>query len=72
MQPIAELDQHHANVLRHGEEHLANVLGMLLLSTHCRELAQLGDAINQDANLIAEALCDLGSGHRRVLGNVME
>ena len=72
VQPIAELDQHHANVLGHGEEHLANVLGMLLLGTHCRELAQLGDAINQDANLIAEALCDLGSGHRRVLGNVME
>ena len=62
VQPIAELDQHHANVLGHGEEHLANVFGVLLLRTHCREFAQLGDAINEDANLIAKALCDLGGG----------
>ena len=34
VQPIAELNQHHANVLRHGEEHLANVLGVLLLGAH--------------------------------------
>ena len=72
VQAITEFDEHHANVLRHGEEHLANVLGVLLLRAHCRELAQLGDAINKDADLIAESLCDLGGGHRRVLGNVVE
>ena len=45
---------------------------MLLFGAHCRELAQLGNAINEDADLIAKALCDLGGGDRRVLWNVME
>ena len=62
VQPITEFDEHHTNVLRHREEHLADVLGVLLFGAHCRELAQLGDAINEDANLIAKALCDLGGG----------
>ena len=72
VQPIAKLDQHHADVLRHGKEHLANVLGVLLLGAHCGELAQFCDAINEGADLIAEALCDLGGGDRCVLWNVME
>ena len=31
VQPVGELDEDDADVLRHGQEHLADVLGLLLL-----------------------------------------
>ena len=31
VEPVGELDEHHADVLRHGQEHLADVLRLLLL-----------------------------------------
>ena len=47
VQPVGELDEDDADVLRHGQEHLADVLGLLLLVGPGAELGQLGDAVDE-------------------------
>jgi len=46
MQPIGQLDQYHANVIDHGEHHLAQVLGLRLLARREIDFADLGDALH--------------------------
>ena len=65
MEPVGELDEDDADVLGHGQEHLADVLGLLLLVGAGAELGQLGDAVHEVRHLGAEALLD---GLERVLG----
>ena len=69
---VAELDQHDADVLRHRQEHLADVLRMLLLGAERRELAELGHAIDKGSDFVAEAFGDLCRGHARVLGDIVK
>ena len=49
VQPVGELDEHHADVFGHGQEHLADVLRLLLLVGSGAELGQLGDAVDEAA-----------------------
>ena len=56
MQPVGELDQDDADVLRHRQEHLADVLCLLLLVAARAELGQLGDAVDEPGHLRPEAL----------------
>ena len=53
---VGELDQDDADVARHREEHLAEVLGLLLLARGEVDLADLGDAVDQAGDLLAEEL----------------
>ena len=72
VQPVGELDEHDADVLRHREEHLADVLGLLLLVRPGAELGQLGDAVDEVRHLRAEALLDVRDVVLGVLRHVME
>ncbi len=47
---VAELDQKHADVPRHGHDHLAEVLGLAVLFGREIDLAELGDAVDQVGN----------------------
>ena len=58
VQPIRQLDQHHANVLGHGQEHLAQGLRLSLLAVGEVQLAQLGHAVHQQGHLVAKQLPD--------------
>src|SRR3990170_2231962 len=73
VQAVGQLDEHHADVLRHGQQHLAQVLGqrdsvfifrladeaLLLLDNGPLDSAQLGNTVNQPGDLCPELRVDL-------------
>lgn len=63
VQPVCKLDQQHTNIVRHREQELAEILG--LLRTFGRELKarQLGHAVDEASDLRTEQLRQLV--HRR-------
>ena len=72
MEPVGELDQDDADVADHGEQHLAQVLGLLVLVGADRQLRDLGLALDDATHDGAEALLDLLEGDGRVLDRVVE
>jgi len=72
VQPVGELDEHDADVVGHRQEHLSDVLCLLLLVGKRRELAELGDPVDELGDLAPEAILDVGQAVLGVLGDVME
>ena len=72
VKPVGELDEDDAQVLRHRDEHLAEVLGLLLLGALEVELGDLRDRIHEVRDLGAEALLDLLVRHVAVLRHVVQ
>jgi hypothetical protein len=73
VEPVGELDEDDAHVLRHRQQHLPDVLGLLLLEGGVVvQLGQLGDAVDEARDLLAEPLLDLGEAVVRVLGDVVQ
>ncbi len=72
VQPVGELDQQHAHVVGDGEQKLAQVLGLLGLARDEVEALQLGEALDQMADVGAENLVDLRPRRRRVLDRVVQ
>ncbi len=70
VQPVGEFDRHHADVVAGGEEHLAEGLG--LGGGAVVDLLQLGDAVDEIADLGAELVADLVERHLGVLDGVVE
>ena len=58
VQPVGELDQQHSDVVRDGEEQFAQVLGLGGLFRHEVEPLDLGQALDEAADLVAEKLID--------------
>ena len=72
VQAVGELDQEHADVVGNGEQQLAQVLGLLGLARHQFQPLQLGQALDQRADLVAEDLVDLGARRLGVLDGVVQ
>ena len=72
MEPVGELDEDDADVLGHRQEHLADVLGLLLLVGQRAELGQLRDAVDEAGHVGPEALLDVRERVLGVLGDVVE
>ena len=72
VQPVGELDEEDADVLRHGEQELAQVLGLARLVRLQLQPAHLGHAIDEARRLLAEEVADLLDGGDRVLDGVVE
>ena len=72
VQAIGELDQQDADVARYGDQQLAEVLGLLGLLGDEVELLDLGQALDQGADLLAELLVDLGARDVGVLDHVVQ
>ena len=72
VQPVGELDEHDPDVLGHRQQHLADVLGLLLLVAVGAELGQLGHAVDELSDLGAELLLDVGQAEFGVLGDVVQ
>lgn len=70
VQPVGEFDRHHTDVAAGGDEHLAEGLG--LGGGAVVDLLQLGDAVDEVADLRPELLADLIERHVRVLDGVVE
>ena len=72
MQPVGELDQDDPHIGGHRHHHLAVVLGLALVARSEGEPGQLGDAVDQARDLIAECLLDLVEACARVLDGVVQ
>ena len=72
VQPVGELHQQHADIAADGQNQLAEVFGLLGAVRLQFESRQLGDAVNQAGDLLAEASLDLLQLVRRVLDDVMQ
>ena len=72
VQPVGELDHQHAQVARHRHQHLAEVLGLALLARGEGQLADLGDAVHQLGDLLAELALEVLLGGRGVFQDVVE
>ena len=72
VQAVGELDQQHPHVVGDGEEKLAQVLRLLRLLGDEVKLFQLGQAFDQQADLMAEQAIDLGAGSVGVFDRVVQ
>ncbi len=72
VQAVGELDQKHADVLGNGEEKLPEVLGLCRLLRDEVELLDLGQALDQPADILAEGGVDLRARRIGVLDRVVE
>ena len=71
VQTVRQLDENDADILRHGEEHLAQVLKLLLLLGVAQH-AQTGDAVDQLGNRRTEFIFDFLVAEVGVLDTVMQ
>ena len=72
VQPVGELDDDDADVLGHGEEHLAQGLGLLLVLGAELDAVQLCHAVDQARNVRAGVLLDVVVGGLGVLDAVVQ
>ena len=72
MQAIGELDQQNPNIVGDCQEELAQILGLLGLFGHEFEPLQLGQAFDQEPNLVTEHTVDLCPGGVGVLDRVVQ
>ena len=72
VEPVGELDEDDPDVLRHRQQHLPDVLGLLLLVAVGAELGQLGDAVDEARHLRPEPLLEVAQGVFSVLRDVVE
>src|SRR3989344_4985224 len=73
VETIGELDDHDADILRHREEHLAQVFEIeFFLGTAQLDFAELGDAIDEQGDFRAEAFFDFRERDFGVFGDIVE
>ena len=72
VQAVGQLDEHHAHVGHHGQQHLAHVLGLAVFAVGELDLVDLGDALDDVGHLVAEIGLDLLAGGRGVLNGVVQ
>ena len=72
VEPVGELDQDHADVLGHRDDELAVVLGLRLLAALELDARQLGDALDELRDLLAELGADVVDLDAGVLDRVVE
>ena len=69
---VGQFDQDDADVLDHGEQHLADALGLAVFGREYIELGELGDAVDAARHLGAELLAHLLDGDAGVLHDVVQ
>ena len=72
MQAIGELDEDDPDVRGHRDHHLAVVLGLRLVAAREGDAGELGDAVDERGDLVAEALSHLVERCARVLDGVVQ
>ena len=72
VQAVGQLDHDDADILHHGQQHLAEALGLAVLGGEEIQLAELGDAVDAARHLLAELLADLLDGDAGILHHVVQ
>ena len=71
VQPVGQLDQDDANILRDRQQQLAVVLDLPFLRRVERQISDLRQAIDDLRDLLPELLLDVGDGDGRVLDDIV-
>ena len=72
VQAVGQLDQDDADVVHHGQHHLAHVFGLRFFGRGEIDLADLGDAFDDVGDLLAEFGLDLVDGDGGVFDRVVQ
>ena len=78
MQAIGQLDDQHANITHHGQEHLAQVLRLFLCGIRGPDVAlspcsaKLGHPVNEFGNRLAKLALELRESYLSVFEDIME
>jgi len=72
VQAVGQFDEDDADVLGHGEDHLAEVLCLRLRLALKLDLGEFGDPVHQRGHLLAEAFGEVLSGQVGVFDDVVE
>ena len=72
VQPVRQLHQKDADVLRDGQDELTKVLRLTRPFGGQLQLGELGDALDKISHLFAEHLCEIVVGGRGVLDHVVQ
>ena len=72
VKPVGELDEQDADVARHRDDHLADVLSLLLLPATELERIQLREAVHDARDLLSELLLELLDRDIGVLHGVVQ
>ncbi len=72
MQPVGKLDDDDPHVRHHGQQHLADVLRLVVFAIGELDLIELGDSFDDVRDLVVEAPGDLRTGHVRVFNGIVQ
>jgi hypothetical protein len=72
MQPVSQLDQHHAHVGHHGQQHLADILRLAVLAVRKLDFVDFGDALHNVGHLVAKFGRNLLIGGRGVFHRIVQ
>ena len=72
VEPVGQLDQDHPDVGGHRDHHLAVVLGLLLVAALERDAGELGHAVDELGDVVAEVLAHVLERCARVLDGVVQ
>ena len=72
VQAVGQLDQQHPHVARNGQDEFAQVLGLARMLGLKLQPRQLGHALDQDGDLLAEHVRNIVAGGRGVLDHVVQ
>ena len=72
MQAVGQLDQDDADVVDHGQHHLAQVFCLLLFAGGEVDLADFGDAFDDVSYLLTEFFADVDDGDGGVFDGIVQ
>ena len=72
VQPVGQLDEDDADVLDHGQQHLADALGLPVLTVGEVDFTELGDAVDAARHVVAEGAGQFLIAGLGVLQNVVQ
>ena len=72
VQAVGQLDEHHADVVHHGQHHLAQIFGLLLFAGGEIDVADFGDALDDVRHLLAKFLADIDDGDRGIFDGIVQ
>ncbi len=72
MQSIGELDDHDADIIRHRQDHFAEILGLLLLGTLERDLPDFRHPIDKMHHILAELPFQLAGRRHRIFQRIVQ
>jgi len=69
---VGKLDEDNADVVDHGEKHLADVFRLARLGSHDVETTDFGDTLDEPGDFVAKAFLEAGERELGVFNDVVE